>query len=133
MNYHEIIDNRAADVANRAIERGLSVHDALLFAERFAERCIGGHPGTFGVEYIDLPGGDKLAYLNAGDTYTRTLCSIDSGPVFVSTWGDCYEASEREYELETDTIRCGHCGEFTPVSDPWDGTVCEYCGSNVAG
>jgi len=135
MNYHEKIDQRAADVANRMMRNhGYNVHDALLYAEKFTRRCLGGHSGTFEVEYIDLPSGSELAYLNSGDTYTRTLCSIDEGEVFVSTWGDCVEQDELEYCENEDVIRCGWCSYYTPMDcEDWHDVVCESCGHHVDG
>ena len=62
---------------------------------------------TFGVETIH-PEGDEMftdvwcEYLNAGDTYTTTLCYLrrgfgrDGGEFILSCWGDELEAMEAE-------------------------------------
>lgn len=107
--------------------------------------------GTFGVECVAIA--DRSAeYLNTGDTYSLTILREDNSDSFrestsafeVTTWGDWYESAEREHEEDTDTIRCGYCGEFTPLCDKamaepagarhsWNETVCESCGHYVDG
>ena len=134
MDNHERIYTRSAEVANRARLRGHSTSGALLFAEEFTRRAIGGHPGTFGVEYISLPSGRELVYLNAGDTYNRTLCSVDDSEVFVSTWGDVFENDEIEHCEDTGTTCCGWCSHYTPMDcKNWHDVVCESCGHHVDG
>ena len=133
-NYHEKVDERSAVVATRAMGRGHSVESAMEFAERFVRRCIGGHPGTFGVEYMTLPSGAELIYLNAGDTYARTLCCVDDETIIVSTWGDCFKQDEMQHEEDTDTICCGWCSHYTPMDrEDWHDVVCESCGHRVDG
>lgn len=115
--------NRAARVANR------HKHN-LAKAEAFLARCGEGN-ATFGVESIDLPNGETLEYLNAGDTYTATLCQIDGGDCFVSCWGDEYERAEREHEEETETLHCGYCGEYSEeLAKDHRKNLCEHCGRN---
>lgn len=117
---------RAAQWANR--KRG-----GLEAAEAFLERAGWGR-SFFGIEHVSVEG-RELAYLNSGDTYSATVASEDNGEVFVTTWGDWLETAEQEYESENDCIRCGYCGEFTPLEDPdnWHDTVCESCGYFVDG
>lgn len=57
---------------------------------------------TFGIEYLSLPDGSELEYLNSGDTYSETVCRIDKGKPFLSSWGDCFESAEQEHEEEND-------------------------------
>ena len=127
----------ASDFANRCGAGQLS------FAESFLAQNGWEH---FGIETVDLPeAGKSLSYLNTGETYTPTVCQetqytnsingpeSESGPCFVSSWGDWFETAEQKYCQENGVIRCSNCGEFTPVHEPWDQTICENCGLNVAG
>lgn len=88
--------------------------------------------GGFGIEYVSC-GDRELKYINLGDTYTITICQENDKP-FIDSWGNWYEQTEQDYELENDVIRCGYCGEFTPMDqeDRRD-VVCESCGNCVAG
>ena len=99
--------------------------------------------GGFGVEYVAVAG-REIAYVNMGDTYAETICQEGDGPLFVSSWGDWIEQAEQAHCEEEDVIRCGYCGEFTPLCEAamaqpagnrpaWRDTVCEHCGHNVAG
>lgn len=116
--------NRAAKYANR-FPRG----ERLERAEKFLTRC--GYD-TFGVEYASCAD-REVGYLNAGDTYSATILQENGGDVFVSSWGDWYEAAEADYCEENNEIRCGYCGEFTELVDRenWRDTVCSYCGRYV--
>jgi len=96
--------------------------------------------GGFGVEYASIKGRD-LKYINMGDTYEDTVCrEIIPGhteklpPPFVGSWGDWLESAENDYCEETDSIRCGYCGEFTEndKNDCRD-VVCNSCGNCVMG
>lgn len=101
---------------------------------QLAEDCIIrlGWPMPFGTEYVSLAG-RELAYLNTGDTYSVTVGAED-GKVFVTTWGDWHEGVEQEHCEEDGVIRCGYCGEFTPMDEEdWRDVVCEHCGNNVGG
>ncbi len=112
---------RAAAYANRHGSR-------LEYAERFILRTVYGR-GTFGIEYVSVAG-CEAAYINTGDTYgTTVLC--EGGNCEVSTWGDWVEAVEAEHCEDEGVIRCGYCGEFTPVAEEWRDTRCECCGRNV--
>lgn len=87
--------------------------------------------GGFGIEGFTC-GDTECSYVNMGDTYSETICAI-GGKLFVSTWGDVYEKAEQDHEEGTGTIRCGYCGEFTPVAENWRETVCESCGHKADG
>ncbi len=102
--------------------------DPLPLAERFLARA-----GwlLFGIESISCAG-RSMQYLNAGDTYESTVIE-ENGELSVSSWGDWYEGVEQEHCEEEGVIRCGYCGEFTPVEEEWRDTVCESCNHNVAG
>ena len=107
-------------------------------------RVNGGDSGSFGVESIAAPddSGDGLLYLNSGDPYSGTVaveCFSHGweirrgGDAFATTWGGWYEEREQDHCKNEDVIRCGYCGEYTPVDEPWDITECEHCGNCVAG
>lgn len=66
----------------------------------------------FGIEYLTLPTGGEVAYVNTGDTYNATLLHVD-GEWIYSSWGDVYEAAEAERTEETGETRCGYCGEWS--------------------
>ena len=97
--------------------------------------------GGCGVEYVECAG-REIAYVNMGDTYDRTVCAED-GKCWIGSWGDWYETAEQSHEEDEDVIRCGYCGEFTPLcaaamAEPagarssWSDTRCEHCGRNVS-
>lgn len=114
---------RAAEYANKhggTIDR----------AEAFLARA-GWSSSTFGVESVELA--DKsIDYLNAGDTYGTTVAC--DGHCFVTSWGDWYEETEREYCEDNGVIRCAYCGEFAPLTcDDWRAVVCGCCGYHVDG
>lgn len=121
---------KAAAYANR---RGsMSDHARLVVAEEFLYRA-----GwvLFGIETCKLEGGERsMEYLNSGDTYSATV-AVEDGKVFVTTWGDWYEAAEAEYCKENSVLRCGDCGKFTPDVEgvDWHEVVCEHCGRLVSG
>lgn len=83
-----------------------------------------------GDEYSSLENvsdGPVLHFLNVGESYVMTLCECN-GKIFFSSWGDWIENQEREYEKEEGVIRCGYCGEFTPVNEEnYHDIICEYC------
>lgn len=124
---------RAAAYANR---HGRELERAEMFLQR------AGWPCTFGVESVTVDN-RALDYLNSGDTYNGTVCQEgERGLCFVSSWGDWFESAEAQYESDNDVIRCGYCGEFTPLCDKalsepegarhsWHETICESCGHNV--
>lgn len=90
------------------------------------------HFPTYGIEHIFLAD-RELSYINLGDTYDTTFCEED-GKFFMSSWGEWYEEAEREYCEENDAIRCGYCGEFTPMDkDDWREVICKSCGNRVGG
>jgi hypothetical protein len=99
-------------------------------AESFLFRAGWLH-ATFGIESIDVAG-RALRYLNTGDTYDLTIGQEGDGPLFNTSWGDWVEGAERVHCEAMGVIRCGNCGEFTPVADPWDSTICEHCERNVS-
>lgn len=65
----------------------------------------------FGIEWLSLPTGGEVAYVNTGDTYSSTLLHVD-GEWIYSSWGDVYEAAEAEH-TEDGNARCCYCGEWT--------------------
>ncbi len=90
---------------------------------------------TFGIENVSLPeDGREIRYINTGETYTPTVCQ-EGDKCFVSSWGNWLEIAERKYCKENDVIRCGHCGEFTPLVDglEWYEVLCEHCDKYVNG
>ena len=86
------------------------------------------------VEHVSLAG-RELAYINMGETYGLTICQEGKDAPFAATWGEWYEAVEREHCENEGVVRCGYCGEFTNLTDPdnWRETVCEHCENLVAG
>ena len=66
----------------------------------------------FGIEYLSLPTGGEVAYVNTGDTYNATLLHVD-GEWIYSSWGDVYEAAEAARCEDTGEVRCGYCGEWS--------------------
>lgn len=89
--------------------------------------------GGFGIEYVSCCG-KELKYINLGDTYIETICAEGNNLPFVCSWGNWYEDVEQEYCQDNDVIRCGYCGEFTPMNEEcWRDVVCECCGNCVAG
>ncbi len=137
--YQKAIE-RAVEFGNRRGPRG----ERMQRAERFLERVERlGILTIHGVEFAECAG-NEMAYINMGDTYDLTVCQEGDGKLFASSWGDWHQETESEHCQETDTIRCGYCGEFTPLCDKalaqpegarhaWRETVCEHCGKNVAG
>jgi hypothetical protein len=65
----------------------------------------------FGIEYLSLPTGNEVAYVNTGDTYNATLLRV-GGEWIYSSWGDVYEASEQEHTENTGETRCPWCGTW---------------------
>ena len=70
----------------------------------------------FGIEYLELPTGGEVAYVNTGDTYNATLLHVD-GEWIYSSWGDVYEAAEIDH-CKDGNARCGYCGEWTEGAIP---------------
>lgn len=114
---------RAADYANR---KGGGIEAA----ERFIVRAGWIH-ATCGVESVSECG-RSMEYLNTGDTYTTTVI-CEGTECSVGSWGAWVESVENEYNDENDTIKCAHCSNYTPVAEPWDCTVCNYCRNYVDG
>lgn len=81
-----------------------------------------------GVESVSC-GEHSIQYLNAGDTYAETLIyDANADPAYYwGSWGAWLEATEEELNDENGTIRCGNCGEFTPVLEEWLDTLCQHC------
>ena len=99
---------------------------SLCAAERYLQRkgilC-------FGVESVSCAD-RSIDYVNLGDTYDTTI--IQEGDEFsISSWGGWYEETEQEHCESEGEIRCGYCGEFTPVAEDWRDTVCQHCGRYV--
>jgi hypothetical protein len=86
---------------------------------------------TFGLEFVSVAG-RELRYVNLGDTYDQTVIE-ELGKLSVGSWGGWLEEAEGEYCADEGVIRCGHCGEFTPVAAEWRDTVCQNCGHLVGG
>ncbi len=58
--------------------------------------------GGFGVECsgdVDIHKGAPLEYINAGDTYTATIC-LFRGRWILSSWGDIVEKHEKLFSAE---------------------------------
>jgi hypothetical protein len=86
----------------------------------------------FGIESVNCE--DRyLTYINLGDTYETTICQENGQEPFIGNWGDWMEQAEAKYEEENGVIRCGYCGEFTPVYDDFkpEDTLCDFCGHLV--
>lgn len=120
--------DRAVNWANR---HGRGLRDV----ERFLRRA--GDRATFGVEYVSAPDGRELAYLNAGDTYTRTACAeLDGGregTIFAGDWGGWVENAEREHTEDTGEVSCAYCGEWVDTGGrEWRTVACE-CGHYLDG
>jgi hypothetical protein len=86
---------------------------------------------TFGIESIEC-WGRSIRYVNRGDTYAETILE-ENGELFTGSWGGWLEEVETDYCEDNEMIRCGHCGEFSPVASDWRNTVCEHCGNLVGG
>ena len=94
--------------------------------------CAGWGKATFGVESVSVAD-RELHYLNTGDTYDLTVGQENGGPVFSTSWGDWLEETEKTQCEIMGVIRCGNCGDFTPVGDgEWHNVICEHCGRNVS-
>jgi hypothetical protein len=61
----------------------------------------------FGIEYLSLPTGNEVPYVNAGDTYDETLLRVGGEWVW-ACWGDVYEAAEQE-SVESLASLVGSC------------------------
>jgi hypothetical protein len=77
----------------------------------------------FGVESLTLADGSECLYVNVGDTYRATLCYVPGRGVFVSSWGDVYEESDRAHEEQSGERRCVYCSEWCEPGAP-----CGSCG-----
>jgi len=96
-----------------------------------ANTMLDGH----GIEEI-TECGRVLRYINLGDTYDTTVChDLDTGEMWIGSWGDWVEQVERDHCEATNTIHCAYCGAFTPRGDEheWREVVCESCGHHVDG
>ena len=77
-----------------------------------AARAIMRHEGgEFGIEWLPLPTGGEVPYVNTGDTYNNTLLRVDDEWV-EACWGDVYEADEEKHANDGNT-RCCYCGEWS--------------------
>lgn len=83
-------------------------------AARSAARKIIGHLDgiEFGIEYLSLPTGVEVSYVNTGDTYSATLLHVD-GEWIYSSWGDVLEEAEADYAGSSGETLCPNCGEWT--------------------
>ena len=118
------------DACKRAVVYTNRHNGDLDMVENFLYRAGWLH-ATFGVESVQV--GDRiLSYLNTGDTYDLTVGQEGTGPVFDTSWGDWVEQAEAEYCEAEKVIRCGNCGQFTPVFEVWDETTCLSCNRNVS-
>jgi DNA-directed RNA polymerase subunit RPC12/RpoP len=110
------------------MENTITITDALTIAKTQGLESANSALGGFGIEYVGFRG-RELAYVNMGETYSQTVCLEGEDSFFVGSWGDWLENAEAEYCEDTDTIRCGYCGEFTPMDcEDWRDVVCESCG-----
>ncbi|MGE3171788.1 MAG: hypothetical protein AB7O97_04130 [Planctomycetota bacterium] len=111
---------RDSDAAFAAVARILADHRA---RPDFAlERCSEWIDG-FGVESLTLADDSELLYVNKGDTYDATLCYVAGRGFFVSSWGDVYEAADRDREQDQGERRCANCSEWSEPGEP-----CGSCG-----
>jgi len=114
---------RDPDVAYANVARILAEHRA---RPDFAlERCAEWIDG-FGVECLTLADDSELLYVNVGDTYRATLCYVPGRGVFVSSWGDVYEAADRAREEADGERRCAYCSTWGDVGAP-----CGSCGRDA--
>ena len=118
------------DACKRAVIYTKHYSGDLDMVENFLKRSGWLH-ATFGVEAVQVFG-RELRYLNVGDTYDLTVGQEGDGPVVCLTRVDWVEQVEREHCEAEGEIRCGNCGEFTPVVNPWDETICLSCHRNVS-
>jgi hypothetical protein len=88
---------------------------------------------SFGIESIHECD-HYMSYINLGNTYDATICQ-EGDEFWVGLWGIWHEEAEQEYCEEENVIRCGYCGEFTPLEEgtDWRDCVCENCGHLVGG
>jgi hypothetical protein len=86
---------------------------------------------TFGIESVSVAG-RTIRYVNLGDTYDQTVIA-EGIKLSVGSWGGWYEEAEQDHCEAEGVIRCGYCGQFTPVDDDWLGMVCQHCGNLVGG
>lgn len=103
----------------------------------------------FGIEHCTIDnwddmdicdGAPEIEYLNTGRSYGTTLILTDDyvngRKLLVSSWGDWLEQNEHFHMEESQTIRCGYCGHFTPFNygeDDHNQHFCEHCNYNVSG
>jgi hypothetical protein len=117
------------EAERKALERALVIANEYGL-ERAQSFLLSNGVDTFGIEHVSC-GDHELAYINRGDTYARTVCKEigEGNKAFLSSWGDWLEEAEQEHATETETQRCGYCGESTPDDCP----VCQHCGKQVDG
>jgi len=96
---------------------------------------------THGIERVECAG-KACRYVNCGDTYDQTVIRA-GGEYAADSWGNWLETTENEHCENENVVRCGYCGEFTPLCDKalaespgarhsWNLTICEHCGRNVS-
>src|SRR5262245_27747720 len=111
---------RDPDEAFAAVCRIIAEHRARPdYALELCSPWIGGH----GVESLTLADGAECVYVNKGDTYDATLCYMPGRGVFVSSWGDVYEESDRAREEQSGERRCAYCSAWCAPGEP-----CGSCG-----
>ena len=104
---------------------------------KWVERAYG---MEHGMEWVDLPNGTGVWYVNRGDTYDATLCKVTdmatgSFDWIVASWGGLFEEAERERYDDTGEQSCCNCGEYAECEEHsgknWDGYACESCREEV--
>jgi hypothetical protein len=114
---HTDAELRARGIARAAIHLLLSYAEACdSEGEQFLEDCntLLDPLGACGVEEVSGPSGNRLSYVNFGETYNATLCyDHEADKVYVGSWGGFYEQDEIDHAEESGEVRCGYCGEWS--------------------
>jgi hypothetical protein len=127
IDYNSLLRSNAMKPTKDQLDRAAR-YDNIEAAERYLKSY---GVTVFGIEFVSVAG-RELRYVNLGDTYDETVVE-ELGKLSVGSWGGWLEEAEGEYCADEGLIRCGHCGEFTPVDIDWRETVCYNCGNLVGG
>jgi hypothetical protein len=69
----------------------------------------------FGIRFIKCAG-RELKHINLGDTYEITICKEGINDVFIGSWGNWYEETQKKYCSDNGMIRCDYCGDIVVSS-----------------